>query len=199
MTGHSLPDLVFVTSNPNKVKEVRKILKEYGIEFEHLDLEYQEIQASSLHEIALASARYLCERVSRPFFIEDAGLFIGALSGFPGPYSSYVYKTIGNSGVLKLMEAVQQRASRFESVVAYAESIHDIAVFRGVVEGSISLEAKGEGWGFDPIFIPEGSDKTYAKMGTEAKQRLSHRSAALERFAAWFNKRGRNGFLRLSR
>lgn len=199
MADDSPQDLVFITSNANKVVEVKGILKEYGIESKHVDLEYPEIQADSLHEVALTSARHLCERVNGPFFVEDAGLFIDALEGFPGPYSSYVHKTIGNSGILKLMERVQQRASRFESVIAHANSIREIFVFRGVVEGSISLEARGEGWGLDPIFIPKGANKTYAEMGIDAKQKLSHRRAALERFAVWFNQRGRNDGLRFSR
>jgi len=198
MAGDSPRDLVFITSNTNKVVEVKGILKEYGIESKHMDLEYPEIQADSIHEVALTSARHLCERVNRPFFIEDAGLFIEALEGFPGPYSSYVHKTIGNSGILKLMERVQQRASKFESVVAYADSIREIVVFRGVAEGNISLEARGEGWGFDPIFIPKGANKTYAEMGIDAKQRLSHRRTALERFAVWINQRKRNGGLKFS-
>ncbi len=188
-------DLVFVTSNPNKFMEVRRILEEYGITFERLDLRYPEIQSKSLRQIASTSANYLCERLKRPLFVEDSGLFIDALKGFPGPYSSYVQATIGNLGILKLMEGVQQRVSRFESVVAYVESVHETHLFMGVAEGSISTEAKGEKWGFDPIFIPLGSNQTYAEMGIVAKTRISHRRAAFGRFAEWIRERGQEDII----
>lgn len=178
------PNLTFVTSNSNKAMEVKKILGEYDIRFEHLDMKYVEIQSSSLQEIAVSSAKCLCDDVKNPFFVEDAGLFIDALGGFPGPYSSYALKTIGNSGILKLMDGIGKRTSRFESVVAYAKSIQEINVFQGIVEGSICTEAAGEGWGFDPIFIPQGSSQTYAEMGVE-KQRISHRRIAFVKLAAW--------------
>jgi len=181
--------LLFVTSNPNKTLEVRKILNKNGISFQHKDTTYQEIQSSSLKTIATESARYLYEQLKTPLFLEDSGLFVEQLSGFPGPYSSYVYKTIGNSGVLKLMSTVTDRTSRFESVVAYAEN-DDIHLFSGIVLGRIADSKRGKGWGFDPIFIPKNCDETYAEMGIESKQRVSHRYVAFTKFSDWFKTRG---------
>ena len=189
MVGQSGDQVVFVTSNPNNVLEVRGILGEYGITFEHLNLRYPEIQSDSLHQIASASARYLYRRLKCPLFVEDSGIFVDSLNGFPGPYSSYVQKTIGNPGILKLMESVPCRGSRFESVVAYIKSADDLHLFSGIVEGSISKKMKGKEWGFDPIFIPLGSTQTYAEMGIEAKQKLSHRRAAIERLAIWMTRK----------
>ena len=168
--------LLFVTSNPNKELEVRKILNKNGISFQHMDANYQEIQSSSLKTIAAESARCLYEQLKNPLFLEDSGLFIEQLGGFPGPYSSYVYKTIGNSGVLKLMSNIGNRTSRFESVVAYAENHKNIHL--------------GKGWGFDPIFIPRNCDETYAEMGIESKQRVSHRYIAFTKFSDWFKTNG---------
>ncbi len=182
--------LLFVTSNPNKALEVRKILNKNGISFQHMDASYQEIQSSSLKTIATESARCLYERLKTPLFLEDSGLFIERLSGFPGPYSSYVYKTIGNSGVLKLMSTIANRASRFESVVAYAENDNDIHLFSGIVLGRIADKKKGKGWGFDPIFIPRNCDETYAEMGIESKQGVSHRYVAFTKFSNWFKTHG---------
>lgn len=182
--------LLFVTSNPNKALEVRKILNKNGISFQHIDTSYQEIQSSSLKTIAAESVRCLYERLKTPLFLEDSGLFIEPLSGFPGPYSSYVYKTIGNSGVLKLMSNIANRTSRFESVVAYAENDHDIHLFSGIVLGRIADKKRGKGWGFDPIFIPRNCDETYAEMGIESKQRVSHRYVAFTKFSKWFKTHG---------
>ncbi len=177
--------LTFVTSNPNKVTEVRQILREFSIAFEHLNLKYPEIQSSSLRKIASVSARYLHKRLKRPLFIEDSGLFIDALGGFPGPYSSYAQKTIGNLGILKLMSNIRQRTARFESVIAYIGTGCDVRLFSGIAEGSISSEARGVRWGFDPIFIPHGSRQTFSEMGAEGKQKVSHRRIAVEKFGIW--------------
>jgi XTP/dITP diphosphohydrolase len=185
----SYEHLTFVTSNPNKVTEVRQILRGFSIAFEHLDLKYPEIQSNSLRKIASVSARYLHKRLKRPLFIEDSGLFIDALGGFPGPYSSYAQKTIGNSGILKLMSSIQHRNARFESVIAYIGTACDVCFFSGIAEGSISSEAKGVRWGFDPIFIPHGSHQTFSEMGAERKQKVSHRRIAVEKFGVWTTER----------
>ena len=195
VTGHyrSPLKLVFVTSNRNKVMEARRILGEHGIKFRHLSLRYPEIQDVSIRKIASSSARGLRRRLQWPLFIEDSGLFIEALRGFPGPYSSYVQETIGNQGILKLMEGIQERSSRFESVVAFLDSAGKTHLFTGAVDGAISSEIRGLRWGFDPIFIPHGANQTYAEMGVEAKQRVSHRSIAFEKFATWIMERCRSG------
>ncbi|MBS7623107.1 XTP/dITP diphosphatase [Candidatus Bathyarchaeota archaeon] len=185
------PRLVFVTSNRDKVIEAKRILQACGVQFKHLSLRYPEIQDSSLRKIALTSAISVYRRLRQPLFTEDSGLFIEALGGFPGPYSSYVQETIGNIGILRLMEGVRNRSSRFESVVAYVESPRKNQVFTGSVEGRISIEERGSRWGFDPIFIPSGTDLTFAEMGPEAKQKLSHRAIALGKFASWLIEHGR--------
>ena len=178
--------LLFVTSNPNKALEVKKILNNYGINFQHMDASYQEIQSNSLKTIATESARCLYEQLKTPLFLEDSGLFIEQLGGFPGPYSSYILKTIGNSGVLKLMSNITNRSSKFESVVAYVENDKDIHLFSGIVLGKIANKQRGKGWGFDPIFIPGKYNETYAEMGIESKQQMSHRFIAFTNFSNWF-------------
>ncbi|MEM2107144.1 MAG: XTP/dITP diphosphatase [Candidatus Bathyarchaeia archaeon] len=186
--------LLFVTSNMNKVHEAKSILGKFGIVFKHLNLKYPEIQAESLRVIASESAQYLYEKMNNPLFIEDSGLFIDALGGFPGPYSSYVYETIGNNGILKLMEGTMRRSARFESVVVYIDSPKNIHIFTGIVRGTISSRIRGQKWGFDPIFIPEGKNQTYAEMGFDEKQMVSHRRIALEKFAFWILKSYRKVF-----
>lgn len=153
--------MYFITSNEGKFREVREMASKYGIEIEWLKMEYIEPQGSSLEEIARLSAEMLAEKVEGEFVIEDSGLFVEALKGFPGPYSSYVFKTIGNEGILKLMEGVENRKAYFMAVVAYFDG-KEVRTFTGKVEGEISREMRGtQGFGYDPIFLY--GNKTFAE------------------------------------
>ncbi len=169
--------VIFVTSNEGKYREAKSIGERFGIEVEWRREEYLEPQGNDLREIAKKSAEFLAEKIRRPFFIEDSGLFIPALNGFPGPYSSYVFKTIGNEGILKLMEGVEDRSAYFLAVVAFFDG-ERVLTFEGRVEGRIAREMRGnKGFGFDPIFEYDG--RTFAEMGEE-KNEVSHRRRALE-------------------
>ena len=111
----------FATGNVNKFNEARSILGSYGVAVGMLKLKGDEIQSDSLQEIAEKSVLNAYRKSGLPIFVEDAGLFIDSLSGFPGPYAAYVYKTIHNSGILKLMEDVKDRSATFRSVISYCD------------------------------------------------------------------------------
>jgi XTP/dITP diphosphohydrolase len=181
----------FATGNINKFNEARSILSPFGIAVGMLRVKGDEIQSDSLKEIAQASVINAYKRCRLPIFVEDAGLFIDALSGFPGSYAAYVYKTIHNSGILKLMENVKDRQTKFQSVIAYCdEPLCEPECFDGESIGEITLtERKQQGksaFGFDPIFQPIGSSKTFAEMTIEEKNGFSHRAMALRKFAEWY-------------
>ncbi|RLF20910.1 MAG: non-canonical purine NTP pyrophosphatase, RdgB/HAM1 family [Thermoprotei archaeon] len=180
-------EINFVTGNKHKLEEVKHILEPYGISVKRVTVDKLEIQSNDLCEIAEYSAKIVAERLRIPVVVEDAGLFIEALNGFPGPYSSYVFKTIGNEGILKLMRGVKNRRARFVSAVAYASPNGFVKVFIGVTEGLISIEPRGEyGFGFDPIFIPyEGDGRTFGEMTLDEKSRISHRGKAFRSLAKW--------------
>jgi len=145
---------------------------------------YKEIQADSLEEV-VKDALNTINSIDNGVFIEDAGLFIKALNGFPGVYSSYIENTIGNDGILKLMKDVNDRKAVFKSVIGFKGS--DIKIFEGEVKGEIALESRGtKGFGYDPIFIPEGHKKTFAE-DFELKSRISHRKRALEKLARFIS------------
>jgi XTP/dITP diphosphohydrolase len=185
------PPLLFVTGNKNKFAEAQRITKRAGILIEQYHERPVEIQSSSLHEIARHSCQQALEQVKQPLFVEDAGMFIYHLNGFPGPYSSYVLKTLDNPGLLKLMEGEKNRVTVFRSVIAYGEPNRDIQLFEGETMGTISRRTRGTEWGFDPIFIPdEGDGSTYAEMPDEMKNRISHRAKSLAKFVNWFLKYG---------
>ncbi|MEX2724608.1 MAG: XTP/dITP diphosphatase [Candidatus Freyarchaeota archaeon] len=176
----------FATSNIGKVEEAERTLKEYGILLLHLPMKLIEIQSDNLEEIAVFSAQKAWENQGKPLFVEDAGLFIKELKGFPGPYSSYVFKTISNEGILKLMSDKVNRAAYFQSVIAFCNG-KSTTTFKGEVRGEISKEIRGgHGFGFDPIFIPEeGDGRTFGEMDISEKTAISHRTKALKKFAEW--------------
>jgi len=178
----------FVTSNIHKFNEARLILAEYKLATAMLKIEAVEIQDDSLESIAKASAMDALKKCGLPIFVEDAGLFIEALNGFPGPYSSYVYRTVGTKGILKLMGNIDKRDAYFQSAVAFSSLEEVPKCFRGRVKGRISMEERGSsGFGFDPIFEPSGGRKrTFAEMTTTEKNEYSHRAKALRKFAEWY-------------
>lgn len=175
----------FVTTNEGKYQEVKRIAEEYGVDVSWLNYRYDEFQGENLEEVALKSAKHLAKKVEPMFVIEDSGLFVEALKGFPGVYSSYVFKTIGNEGILKLMEGVENRRAKFVAVVVFYDG-SEFHVFRGEVEGRIAEEIRGtHGFGFDPIFEYQG--RTFAEMGEE-KNKVSHRRRAFQSFFEWLTK-----------
>ena len=182
--------LKFVTSNRHKFTEVQAILADYGIPVEMVPMELREIQADALEEIAAEKAREACRRLAGPAMVEDTGLFIHHLHGFPGPYSAYVFRTLGNQGVLRLLRDVTDRGATFQSVFAYCHPDGAPECFPSAVPGVIASECRGEGWGYDPIFVAEGaSGRTYGELGDD-KNQLSHRRVALESLARWIHNPG---------
>jgi XTP/dITP diphosphohydrolase len=179
--------LYLVTSNLNKFKEAMFVLKEYGLRLQHLDLEKLEIQADDIKEISEHATKVILEQHNKTILVEDAGLFIDALNGFPGPYSSYVMRTIGFQGILKLLKDETKRNATFKAVLSYGYPEKNVISFIGEIKGSIVHSARGSGgFGFDPIFIPNNSDKTFAEMSISQKNQFSHRMRALKRFAEWY-------------
>ncbi len=178
--------IAFATRNEHKVAEANRVLKEFGIELYPANVEKLEIQSDDLEEIARVAAEHAFKKFGKPIIVEDSGLFIDALNGFPGPYSSYVYRTIGLRGVLKLLDGCRKRDAYFKAAVAIALKNDLVMVFTGVVRGSISLEPRGAyGFGYDPIFIPEGFNRTFAELGEEAKCSVSHRARAFRKLGEW--------------
>ncbi len=178
----------FATGNAHKFNEARHVLAEYNIAAALLRVKALEIQSDNLEDIARASVMDASEKCRLPILVEDAGLFIDALNGFPGPYSSYVYRTIRTRGILTLMKKVKKRDAHFQSVIAFCNPEKSLRCFYGEVNGEISQEERGNhGFGFDPIFKPADSPtRTFAEISTAKKNRFSHRAQALRKFAEWY-------------
>lgn len=141
------------------------------------------MQAETLEETIVPGLEWLMERYDRPLFIDDSGLFVEALKGFPGVYSSYVFKTVGCEGILRLMEGVEDRRARFECCIGYMAPGGEPLMVKGVAQGSISCQMAGTGgFGYDPVFVPEGHTRTYAQMDVDEKNTMSHRGRAMAKF-----------------
>ncbi len=174
----------FVTTNAGKFREVAALLQAQGVAVVREDRATPELQADSLAEVVAHSVRAVAADLPGDFFLDDSGLFVDALGGFPGVYSSYAFRTIGNAGILRLLEEVQDRRARFETVVGLRLHAHDY-VFKGECHGTIAPEPRGAGgFGFDPIFVPNGHDRTFAEMAVEEKNAVSHRGAAAKKLVA---------------
>lgn len=174
--------LYFITSNKGKFLETQEKLRPLGFSVIQKDLGYPEIQAESLEDVALQGITHVRMKFNKPFMLEDAGLFIEALHGFPGVYSKYVFFTIGLPGILRLLSEVIDRKAVFRSVYAYSESGHKPIISVGECNGTISNEQRGKnGFGYDPIFLPKGVRRTFGEMTTGEKNKYSHRSKALDK------------------
>lgn len=154
----------FVTSNKNKVKEFKQILGS-KIKVSHINLSYPELRSDNPEEIARHSVKMQAERLKKPIVVEDSGLFIKALNDFPGTCSAYIHKRIGVQGIIKLMKGIKDRKCTYKCAVAYCKPGKKPISFLGEEKGNVAKSVRGNfGFGHDPIFIPEGSYKTYGEM-----------------------------------
>jgi len=180
--------LEFYTSNYGKVKEARLLLNPLGYEVVWRKSRLPELQSDSLQKVAESKLANISGE-ERLAMVEDAGLFVHSLDGFPGVYSSYVFETIGCEGILRLLRN-RKRDAHFESVVGVRHRGKS-ELFTGTVTGTISRRTRGtNGFGFDPIFVPEKSSLTMAELAPEVKARISHRAKALASLVEWLRRLG---------
>ncbi|HZY70584.1 MAG TPA: non-canonical purine NTP pyrophosphatase [Thermoplasmata archaeon] len=176
-------DVTFVTSNRGKRAEVTEILQPFGVRVRWSRRVLPEPQSESLAEVVRAKLSGAAG-LGAVVLVEDSGLFIPALGGFPGVYSHFVLRTIGVPGVIRLAGA-RTLPARFETVAGVRRG-RSVRLFRGSVAGHLAARPRGnEGFGFDPIFVPAGSPQTYAEMSPEEKNRFSHRGFAIRAVGEW--------------
>jgi XTP/dITP diphosphohydrolase len=199
--------LGFITSNQGKLRELQTSLTPLGYKVIQLKIDYPELQASSIEAVARFGLEWILNNAESNkdeiegykdmdlIFLEDSGLFIEALNNFPGIYSKFVFTTIGFSGILELLRNEPNRKAHFESSIAACASkpnigtsneVNKLLFFKGICNGTITTVPRGSmGFGFDPIFQPEGEERTFAEMVPEEKNRYSHRGAAMDRFVQY--------------
>lgn len=178
--------LYFATSNDSKFAEARFVLQDYGLRLGRLRTKGTELQSDDVVAVASAAASELAVSEGRRFFVEDTGLFVASLGGFPGAYAAFANRTIGPTGLLRLLSGLPDRSAEFVSAVAFVGRSRKPRVFTGRLDGTISRQERGShGFGFDPVFIPLGTKHTLAELSLEEKCTLSHRARALRAMGEW--------------
>ena len=166
--------ITYVTGNWSKIMSAKNILEPLGIEVDNVKIETTEIQADTVEEVAMHSAKEASDKLKRSVLKNDTGLYVEVLGGFPGPYTHYVDEKIGEDGLLKLLEGVDNRNACFVEAFAYCEYGKDPIVFKSITKGKIAKEKSGAyGWSWDFIFIPDGYDKTMGNYSDEEKTNIS--------------------------
>lgn len=188
--------IILASGNKHKIEELRSSLAPLGIRlkssYDYPELGEVEEDAPTLEGNAIKKARYYFEETGVPALSDDTGLEVDALGGRPGVYSA---RYAGESSTYednteKLLDELngvdmKDRQAQFRTVVAFIhkESVH---TFEGICRGDILRERQGEkGFGYDPVFRPKGYEKTFAELGPEEKNKISHRGRAIRKFVAW--------------
>ncbi|MEM0129738.1 MAG: non-canonical purine NTP pyrophosphatase [Thermoplasmata archaeon] len=168
--------VTFVSTNAGKAREVRQILGEFGIPVAWKRRSLPEPQADSLAAVTRSKLR-AARSAGRSVLVEDSGLFIDSLHGFPGVYSAHVLRIWGFGPILELLRK-RPRSATFRASVGWTDG-RTVRLFAGEVRGSIAPRPRGSGgFGYDPIFVPEGWSRTFAEVPTAEKDRVSHRARA---------------------
>lgn len=184
--------LVVSTGNKNKIKEIKAILKDLDIEvLSKADIGFKDFDVvedgDTLFENSKKKALGLAEKVDYMVMADDSGIFVDALDGAPGIYSARYAGEDGNDdrNNEKLLDALkdvkmEDRTARFKAVITLVTEDREVYEIEGICEGRIGFELKGDnGFGYDPMFIPEGYKETFGQLSDEIKNKISHRSKAL--------------------
>lgn len=166
--------LFFITGNEHKVREVQRILPDV----ESIALELQEIQELDPLKIIADKLRQAAEQRDGTFFVEDSSLHLECLGGFPGPLIKWLLQAVGHSGIAVLVQKYGNTRATVKTIIGYSDR-RDIHFFVGELHGSIVPPRGKEGFGWDPIFQPDGFQKTIGEMTPEEKARISMRAKAL--------------------
>lgn len=167
--------LFFITGNENKVREVQRIL--LGVQ--PIALELDEIQDLDPLKIIAAKLRQATEQRDGEFFVEDSSLYLDCQNGFPGPLIKWLLQAIGRDGIVELAQKYGNSRATIKTIIGYSDR-KDIHFFVGELHGQIVSPRGKEGFGWDPIFQPDGFLKTIGEMTPEEKSRISMRSKALQ-------------------
>jgi len=168
--------ITLVTSNAEKLKELRTIMS--GVELEMRSIDTPEIQSMDLEEIVRAKARSAFEAVGGPVIVEDVSFEVAAVGGMPGPFIKWWNKAAGYESLLVLCRHTDDWRATARCGSAYFDGTR-LEYAEAAVHGRLTEKSGGEGFGFDFYFIPDGYDQTFAELGNEIKNRISHRGRSL--------------------
>lgn len=192
-----LEEIVFASHNEGKIKEIKKLLAPYGIKVKSaLDMNLPDVEETgkTFEENSLLKSRTIAKLVNMPCLADDSGLCVDALNGAPGVYSArYAPNRDFDKGMEKLLVEMEKspnksRNAHFSCVISLAWPDGQYKVFAGQVDGKIAFHKMGAGgFGYDPLFVPEGFTSSFAQMSQEEKNKISHRGRAVEKLKDFLN------------
>ena len=192
-----LEEIVFASHNEGKIKEIKKLLAPYGIKVKSaLDMNLPDVEETgkTFEENSLLKSRTIAKLVNMPCLADDSGLCVDALNGAPGVYSArYAPNRDFDKGMEKLLAEMEKspnksRNAHFSCVISLAWPDGQYKVFAGQVDGKIAFHKLGAGgFGYDPLFVPEGFTSSFAQMSQEEKNKISHRGLAVEKLKDFLN------------
>lgn len=177
--------ITFVTSNKGKFGEAQQIL---DIPLKMVKHELDELQSLNLEKIVKHKIEQAAKIVKEPFIVDDTGIYMHEWKGFPGPFVKFIYEQGGCELFLKMLERTKSRKGYALCVIGFYDG-KTTHIFTGKTNLTIAEKVRGSiGWGFDPIFIPEGQNQTYAEMGEVEKNKVNHRKKALQKLQQFIKK-----------
>jgi non-canonical purine NTP pyrophosphatase (RdgB/HAM1 family) len=175
--------MYFITGNKNKFAEVQAALPQ----LEQLDIDLPEIQELDAKEIIKAKLLEALKHQTGELIVEDTSLYFDCLHGFPGPLIKWFRKTVGNQGLADLVTKFGNNRAQAKTIIGYARNAEEIYFFEGVVQGQIVSPSGNSDFGWDPIFLPDGYDKTFAELSAEEKNKISMRRLAVNQLKEFLN------------
>ncbi|MGM5484157.1 MAG: RdgB/HAM1 family non-canonical purine NTP pyrophosphatase [Nanobdellota archaeon] len=167
--------MIFITGNEHKLREAQQILGE----IENVKIDLPELQGD-VEEIVKEKAKIACEKIKKPVFVDDTSLCFNAFNGMPGPYIKFFVTNMKKKDIAKMLDSFEDKTATAICAIGYCFPENEPECVLGKVKGKIVYPIKDSKFGWDPIFQPEGYEKTYAEMDVKEKNAISHRRKALE-------------------
>jgi XTP/dITP diphosphohydrolase len=186
MSSRTSRALILLSKNEFKLRELFPLFQKHDILLESSPIEKIEVRSDDVEIVAREAVKHAFSLLKKPVVVDDTGLYIECLNGFPRAYPAFVLDTIGKAGVLTLMRDTENRRAFFVTAVGYCDENGPLT-FIGKTEGVIAECERGTGgFGYDPIFIPDGFNRTYAELSFDQKIAISHRTKAFNKFLVWY-------------
>ena len=172
-------NLHFVTSNPNKFRELSELLES---NLSHIELDLQEIQTTDLHELVKFKLRQAYEYVQAPVIVEDTSLYFEAWNELPGPLVKFFLKNISLSKMVRALDGFSNNSASAVCCLGFTKDGKSMNLFEGKVKGNIVEPRGSQHFGWDAIFLPTGYQRTFGEMSSQEKHQVSPRGAATKKF-----------------
>lgn len=169
--------MYFITGNKNKFLEIKKIIPE----IEQLEIDLDEIQETDAKKIIEHKLKEALKHKKAEFIIEDTSLYLECLNNLPGPLIKWFLQSLGNKGIYNLVDKLGNTKAEAKTIIGFAKNEKEIYFFEGSIKGNIVPVSGETSFGWDPIFQPEGYNKTFQQMSKEEKNKISMRAIAAEK------------------